>query len=36
MLVIGLNLVSLCQGGEAIVTLVPVGGIVVRPEFFVE
>ena len=36
LLVVGLNLLGLCQGGEAVVTLVPVGGIVDGPEFFVE
>ena len=30
------DLLGLCKGREAIVTLVPEGGIVVRPEFFVE
>ena len=36
LLVIGLNLLGLCEGGETIVTLVPEGGIVVRAEFFIE
>ena len=36
LMVVGLDLLSLGEGGEAIVTLVPEGGIVVRAEFFVE
>ena len=36
LLIIGPDLLGLCKGGEAVVTLVPEGGIVVRPEFFIE
>ena len=37
LLVIGPDLLGLCKGGgEAIVALVPEGGIIVRPEFFIE
>ena len=36
LLVVGLNLLGLCEGGETIMTLVPEGSIVVRAEFFVE
>ena len=36
LLIIGPDLLGLCKGGEAIVALVPEGGIVVRPEFFIE
>ena len=36
LLVIGLNLLGLCEGGETIVTLVPEGGIVVRAKLFIE
>ena len=36
LLIIGPDLLGLCKGGEAIVALVPEGGIIVRPEFFIE
>ena len=36
LLVVGLDLLGLCEGGEAIVSFVPKGGIVVRAEFFIE
>ena len=36
LLVVGLNLLGLCEGGETVVTLVPEGGIVVRAKFFIE
>ena len=36
LLVIGLNLLGLCEGGETIVSLVPEGDIIVRAEFFIE
>ena len=36
LLIVGLDLLGLCEGGETIVSLVPVGGIIVRAEFFVE
>ena len=36
LLIIGPDLLGLCKGGEAVVTLVPEGSIIVRPEFFVE
>ena len=36
LLIVGLDLLGLCEVGETIVSLVPVGGIIVRTEFFVE
>ena len=36
LLIIGPDLLGLGKGGEAIVALVPEGGIIVRPEFFIE
>ena len=36
LLVVGLDLLGLGEGGKTIVTLVPEGGIVVRAKFFVE
>ena len=36
LLIIGPDLLGLCKGREAIEALVPEGGIVVRPEFFIE
>ena len=36
LLIIGPDLLGLCKGGEAIMALIPEGGIVVRPEFLVE
>jgi len=36
LLIVGLDLLGLCEGGETIVSLVPKGGIIVRAEFFIE
>ena len=36
LLIVGLDLLGLCEGGQTIVSLVPEGGIVVRAEFFIE
>ena len=36
LLIVGLNLLGLCEGGETIVLLVPKEGIIVRAEFFIE
>ena len=36
MLVIGLNLLGLCEDGETIMTLVPEGVIIVRAKLFIE
>ena len=36
LLVVGLNLLSLCEGGETVVTLVPEGGVVVRAKLLIE
>ena len=36
LLVVGLDLLGLCEGGETVVTLVPEGGIVVGAKFFIE
>ena len=36
LLVVGLDLLGLSKRGEAIVSLVPEGGIVIRAKFFVE
>ena len=36
LLVVGLDLLGLSERGEAIVSLVPEGGIITRAKFFVE
>ena len=36
LLVVGLDLLGLSEGGKTIVTLVPEGGIIVGAKFFVE
>ena len=36
LLVVGLDLLGLSERGEAIVSLVPEGGIIIRAKFFVE
>ena len=36
LLVVGLDLLGLCERGKTVVTLVPEGGIVVRTKFSIE
>ena len=36
LLVVGLDLLGLCEGGKTVVTLVPEEGVVVRAKFFIE